>query len=113
MKLFIFLIVLVSISTFTCAQEEAGYIDDQGRKQGMHIDSTNYITFSTYVDDIIDGAYKVTSDEGRILEEGFYKNGVPEGTWKKYYSRGKIGAILNYKNGQLNEVLRPFILKVG
>jgi len=113
MKLFIFLIALVSISTFTFAQEEAGYIDDQGRKQGVHIDSTNYITFSTYVDDILNGAYKVTSDEGRILEEGFYKNGVPEGTWKKYYSRGKIGAILNYKNGQLNGAFKTFHFKGG
>lgn len=40
-------------------------------------------------------------DGGQLLEEGFIKNGVKEGTWITY-DQGNLKTITNYIDGQLN-----------
>lgn len=55
------------------------YTDQQGRKQGK------WIIFS--------------SQQTRIIEQGFYKDNRKHGVWKKYYSNGNLQSEITYKKG--------------
>lgn len=51
----------------------------------------------------LNGKFQAYSDkDGRIMEEGNYKNGNKVGTWNAYHPGGKMKAVVsNYKNGKL------------
>lgn len=47
------------------------------------------------------GEWKFFWDNGKILEEGKYKNWVKDGTWKRYQEDGTVDSIAVYENGRL------------
>lgn len=47
------------------------------------------------------GEWKFFWDNGKILEEGKYKNWVKDGTWKRYQEDGTVDSIAIYENGRL------------
>ena len=49
------------------------------------------------------GKWKYFWSNGKVLEEGQYKNWVKDGIWKKYREDGEVDSITEYKNGRLVE----------
>lgn len=47
------------------------------------------------------GEWKFFWDNGKLLEEGKYKNWVKDGTWKRYQEDGTVDSIAVYENGRL------------
>lgn len=47
------------------------------------------------------GEWKFFWDNGKLLEEGKYKNWVKDGTWKRYQEDGTVDSITVYENGRL------------
>lgn len=49
------------------------------------------------------GKWKYFWSNGKILEEGQYKNWVKDGIWKKYRENGELDTVTEYKNGRVVE----------
>lgn len=47
------------------------------------------------------GTWKAYWDNGKIREQGFYKNGVNVGTWKEYTEKGQLEKIITFKKGNI------------
>lgn len=75
MKNILLVLLLVSISLFSSAQESVNKTDPQGMKQGKWI-----------------GKYP----GGTIKYEGKFLNDKPVGQWKRYHENGKTKALMNY-----------------
>ncbi|WP_176838222.1 toxin-antitoxin system YwqK family antitoxin [Fusobacterium hominis] len=50
------------------------------------------------------GVWKYFWENGKVLEEGHYKNWVKDGVWKKYRENGEIDTVTEYKNGKQVDV---------
>lgn len=63
----------------------------------------------TYASEL-NGKFLAYSDkDGRIMEEGNYKNGKKVGTWNAYHPGGKMKAVVtNYKNGKLEGTMSTY-----
>ena len=54
----------------------------------------------------IDGCYKYIDDDGVILQEINYKNGILSGDMRQYYKSGVLMLLIKYDNGQtVHEVI--------
>lgn len=47
------------------------------------------------------GTWKYFWSNGKVLEEGQYKNWIKDGVWKKYRKTGELDTITEYKDGRL------------
>ena len=58
----------------------------------------------------LNGKYQSYSDlDGKLTEEGVYKNGKKSGTWTAYHPGGRLKAVVsNYKNGKLEGELATY-----
>ncbi|MCO5260301.1 MAG: hypothetical protein M9916_09175 [Crocinitomicaceae bacterium] len=58
----------------------------------------------------LNGKFQAYSDkDGKLMEEGNYKNGLKVGTWTAYHAGGRLKAVVsNYKNGKLDGEMSTF-----
>ncbi|HPV56290.1 MAG TPA: hypothetical protein PKW61_04115, partial [Tenuifilaceae bacterium] len=59
-----------------------------------------YQGFIVGTDSIREGRYILYFDNGRVFQEGFYKNGKPDSVWITYYSSSARKSLFNYKSGE-------------
>jgi antitoxin component YwqK of YwqJK toxin-antitoxin module len=82
-------------------QTEGRFKDGErhGKWKTYSIGSESKLMFEgTYVDGIPNGRHIYYQDNGKILEEGVYSMGKQNGTWKKYDERGQVYVTIMYKN---------------
>jgi len=84
----------------------------QNYKSGIKYGSWNYYNeigniskLETWNKDLLNGDYKEWDDEGKILTEGIFRDGLKEKDWKKYryIERKDIFDYNNYLKGLLNQ----------
>ncbi len=46
------------------------------------------------------GSYKTYYSDGKVYAEGTYKNGLDDGPFKSYYENGQVDVVCNYKDGK-------------
>ena len=63
-------------------------------EQGTHI------RLETYANGKLDGRYWVKDYNGKIVEDGNYKDGEKTGVWKSYYENGNVSQQASYLNGE-------------
>lgn len=66
------------------------------------------------------GSYKAYDEQGILVKEATYSNGIANGPYKEYYSsryglddRGKLGLSENYKNGKLDGISEDYAYPGG
>jgi antitoxin component YwqK of YwqJK toxin-antitoxin module len=60
------------------------------------------------------GLYYSWNSDGRIIEEGFFRNGMNEGKWIRYDSySGDTSSISHYRNGKLHGLHKAYIHNLG
>jgi len=62
----------------------------------------------TYQNGVLNGPYKIFSEEDKLIAEGFYKEGKFHGIEKQYYKSGKISSVKHYVNGESEGILRQY-----
>jgi hypothetical protein len=65
----------------------------------------NISKLETWLNDLLNGDYKEWDDEGKILTEGTFRDGLKEEDWKKYryIERNSIFQYNEYLTGLLNQ----------
>lgn len=55
-----------------------------------------------YTDNDGDGVieYTLTSNDGKVIETGYYLNGKMHGTWTSFYPSGKKQAVVKFRQGK-------------
>ncbi|MCB0522441.1 MAG: hypothetical protein H6577_26240 [Lewinellaceae bacterium] len=81
----------------------SNYVDDQ--LSGLHMELTpigQVVLTAGYINNQLDGRFARTKN-GRITEEGYYKNGQFDGVYKRYYENTDIlQQEVSYKEGKLH-----------
>ena len=91
--IFYSLFFILSLILVGCEKKEPVDQDDLVERDGLW-----YEKFSKepYTGEMVDW-----SEEGQLVERGFYENGLKIGLWEKYYGNGNIQEKSNYLNGKL------------
>lgn len=57
---------------------------------------------SSYTDNDGDGVieYTLTSNDGKVIETGYYLDGKMHGTWTSFYPSGKKQAVVKFRQGK-------------
>jgi antitoxin component YwqK of YwqJK toxin-antitoxin module len=53
-----------------------------------------------YIANIKNGPYRAYFEDGKLQEEGEYKNDLKDGTWKSYNKEGEMVNETKYKKGE-------------
>jgi hypothetical protein len=48
------------------------------------------------------GPYSSFTKDKKLMEQGYFKNGLKNDTWIKWFGNGKIREVYNWKNGRLH-----------
>ncbi|MEL6866456.1 MAG: hypothetical protein AAFP19_18670, partial [Bacteroidota bacterium] len=51
---------------------------------------------------LLDGRMEVFDEEQRLIEQGQFKEGLKDGTWKTWYPNGRLQSIRHWKKGEQN-----------
>ena len=54
---------------------------------------------------VFDGPYIAKHENGKIAVEGYYNNGVRQGTWKEYDEEGNLRKVTKYKKGKVKSIV--------
>lgn len=93
-------IILILVPFLSFSQMKEGFIDENGRKQGMHKGySGSWLFERTYVNDTLTGPFRKYTKDGTTWETGFFKNKEHDSLWIEYYSDGSIETIKIYNEG--------------
>ncbi|MFT6715596.1 MAG: antitoxin component YwqK of YwqJK toxin-antitoxin module [Saprospiraceae bacterium] len=98
-KVFSFIIILCFTALSSVGQTGPNVIDVANLKQGQWKLTGKDKNLSNYRPD-------------QVVEEGFYKDGLKEGKWTKYYSNGRVEHTLTFKGNKLDG-LATFYYKSG
>ena len=49
-----------------------------------------------------EGSWKIYNINGQLFFKGDFKNGKKEGSWKNFYSNGQLMVKRDYKNGRIH-----------
>lgn len=60
------------------------------------------INMGSYSGFLLDGAYKKTMDNGKVLEQGEFDNGLKDGHWKYWNTSGQLIREENWLNGMMH-----------
>lgn len=52
-----------------------------------------------YTGKLLDGQFKKICDDGILIEQGSYLNGIKSGVWKNWNRKGDLLSIISYKQG--------------
>jgi len=100
MRNLISIIIILFSTTFSAvAQPGANVIDAGNLKQGQWKLTAKDKNLSNYRPD-------------QVVEEGFYKDGLKEGKWTKYYNNNRVEHVLTFKSNKLDG-LATFYYKNG
>lgn len=61
-----------------------------------------------YSGNLLNGTYRVLSKDNKLVEQGFFVNGLKDGTWKYWYSNGTIQRKEVWKKGILKSIPAEF-----
>ncbi len=69
-----------------------------GKSERFYTDGKPF-SLETYVNDTLNGPFKIWSPEGKLEMEGYYKNGNQSGLWITYDEKGNVIKKEKYNNG--------------
>ncbi len=86
---------------------------DQSRMDGHYkvLDAKGNYQELYLKDGVKDGAYKRYDSKGKLLVEMFYKGGKPEGKFKFYHPNGKVSQTRSYAGGKKHGAWETFDAK--
>ena len=85
--------------------EEITWKDDQKEGPWKQYFVNGQLKFSAYcVDDKLEGAYTSFYPDGKKENEGFFRNGLPDGEWIRYNDNGEYVATIKYENGFISNL---------
>ena len=71
----------------------------EGIYKKYHYDGRQIFVICNYINDKINGEYKLYWENGQLSEICYYFNGKKDGEFKKYYKSGQLYEIYNYIDG--------------
>lgn len=91
-----------TINSMGTVLEKGGYVDEQGRKQGVW--TTFYLdgaqrSKGAYKDGLKTGEWLYYFQDGKVEQKGIYVRDLPEETWYWYYPNGQERKVEEYVNG--------------
>jgi antitoxin component YwqK of YwqJK toxin-antitoxin module len=61
-----------------------------------------YTNQGGYKEKLLDGKYRVNLSTGQLVTEGYFKNGLKIGVWKKWNDKGELLNLSNWEKGLKN-----------
>src|ERR1035437_1244786 len=89
------------LAAFSYSQQTEKTFYDKEKKNNKEISHIKKVSGKI----IKDGLYQIYYENGKIWQEGNYKDDKLNGEWKIYYNNGQLKQILFYENG-LSELLK-------
>jgi antitoxin component YwqK of YwqJK toxin-antitoxin module len=80
-------------ANIVCLNEDASYYTLLSKDSKVVAEGAYVVEGDKYLQD---GKWILNFDNGKIRRTGYYKKGMPIGTWQDYFSTGKLRKISNY-----------------
>lgn len=66
-------------------------------------------TQGDYEGRLLHGEFVLKNKESKMIQKGYYKNGLKNGKWKTWNDKGLLTEVKNWKNGNLNGLVVSFV----
>lgn len=106
----------ISFFKITGILESKGFMNEKSREGKWlfyHSDGKSVMSEENYKNNQLNGVYKTYYLTGKPTEISTYKDGLQEGSYKKYSIKGFLYQDFNYVKGKLNGVATYYSRKTG